>query len=251
MRVDLNADVGEGASPSEIASETALIQSVTSVNIACGAHAGDRATMRRVLEQARQAGIAVGAHPGYADPDGRGRRDHDLGHQQVIALVTGQIELLSGIAAEVGLTLGHVKPHGALYNQAARDPDIALAVAEAVHRSGRGLRLVALAGSALLDAGRRMGLPVAAEAFIDRRYRPDGSLVPRSEQGAVILRAAEAVTQALSIVCEGRVAATDGSWLRIAADTLCIHGDTSGAPDVARRVRAALEGSAVEIRPLP
>jgi 5-oxoprolinase (ATP-hydrolysing) subunit A len=250
VRVDLNADVGEGVSAAEIADELTPVGLVTSVNVACGAHAGDADTIICMLEAARAAGAAVGAHPGYLDRDGRGRRALHLDPHAVTALVADQIGTLSAFAASLGVTVSHVKPHGALYNQAARDPDLALAIATSVYRMGSTLRLVGLAGSALIDAGLRMGLPVVAEAFLDRRYGPDGSLVPRGEPGAVIESAAEAAAQAVSIVVDGGVAATDGSWLPIAADTLCLHGDTPGAPDLARRVRAALEAAGVEVRAL-
>jgi 5-oxoprolinase (ATP-hydrolysing) subunit A len=250
VRVDLNADLGESVSAAELAGELSLAGLVTSVNVACGAHAGNAATMRRVLEAARAAGSAVGAHPGYPDREGRGRRALHLAPSVVTTLVADQIATLSEVAASVGVTVVHVKPHGALYNQAARDPELALAIAAAVVQMGSGLRLVGLADSELIGAGRRLGLPVAAEAFLDRRYRPDGTLVPRGEPGAIIDSATDATAQAVSIVVEGGVRATDGAWLPIAADTICIHGDTAGAPVLARRVRAALEAAGVEVRPL-
>jgi UPF0271 protein len=248
VRVDLNADIGEAASPEEEAVELALVQYVTSVNIACGAHAGDPLTARRALARARTSGVYPGAHPGYPDREGRGRRDQHLPAAQVTALVADQVASLVLLAAELGLALTHVKPHGSLYNQAVRDPDLAAAIAAGVRKVDVRLRLVGLAGSRLLEAGRDAGLVVLGEAFVDRAYRPDGSLVPRTERGALISRPADAVAQALTIVCDRRVKTADGSWQSIDADTLCLHGDTPGAVDLARVVRGALQSAGVDVR---
>ncbi len=250
MYVDLNADVGEAATPAARSIELALLPFVTSINIACGAHAGNAATMRRMLEASQAAGIAAGAHPGYPDPEGQGRRPLRLTRADVVAIVAEQISTLAALAAALGISLRHVKPHGALYNQAAADPELALAIAEAVSGTQPSLRLVGLAGSALLQAGRRAGLAVAAEGFLDRAYRPDGTLVPRTEPGALITTAAEVSAQAVSIAVTGRVKTADGSWLAVAADTLCVHGDTPGAVDLARRIRADLDLAGVQVRAL-
>jgi UPF0271 protein len=249
VRIDLNADVGEAQTADELAAELALLNCVTSVNIACGAHAGDFESMARMAEAAKSRGVAVGAHPGYRDREGRGRRDQTLPPDAVAALVDAQVAALQSIALTVGVTVRHVKPHGALYNQAARDPALARVIATAVGSRDPSLRLVGLAGSALLTAGRAAGLPVASEAFVDRAYRQDGTLVPRSEPGAVLTDPDAAVAQALSIVHGRGVIAIDGTTrVAIDADTLCLHGDTPGALALARRVRDALESAGVLVR---
>ena len=250
MRVDLNADVGESATSEGLSAELALFPFITSINVACGAHAGDEATMRLMLEAGREARIAVGAHPGYPDRAGRGRRALELSPSDVARIVADQVRLLDELAGSLGVLLRHVKPHGALYNQAAADPVLAAAIADGARRASPRLRLVGLAGSALLAAGTAAGLAVAAEGFLDRGYRPDGTLVPRTEPGALITDAGEAAAQALALASRHRVRTSDGTWRTIAVDTLCVHGDTPGAASLARRVRAELEAAGVEVRPL-
>jgi UPF0271 protein len=247
VRVDLNADVGEGATRPALDAELSLIPHLTSVNVACGAHAGDPDTMTRTILVSRGCGVAVGAHPGYADRESYGRRNLALSSDAVRALVTDQIATLIGVAAALGVTVTHVKPHGALYNQAAQDGCLAHAVAVAVLAASPKLCLVGLAGSALVQAGREAGLAVAAEAFVDRAYRGDGSLVPRGEPNAVMDRPDDAVRQALAIVRERAVIAVDGTRIAIEADTLCLHGDTPGALAIAREVRCALDAAGVDV----
>jgi UPF0271 protein len=245
-RVDLNADVGEGSG-----SDAELVPLVSSVNIACGAHAGDLTTMRHAVELAIGSGAAIGAHPGFADRANFGRVDVALPPGRAGELVVDQVALLEGVALELGTRVGHVKLHGALYNMAARDAALAGEIAGALARAARGpgprWTLVGLAGSKLIAAGRAAGLRVRGEAFIDRAYRPDGSLVPRSEPGSLISEPAAAVRQALKIASEGRVAARDGTEIPIEADTLCIHGDSPGAVEFARSVRAALAASGIAV----
>lgn len=244
VRIDLNADVGEGGD------DGPLMPLVTSVNIACGAHAGDAATMSRAVEEAGRLGLAVGAHPGYADPEHFGRRELALPEAEVERTLAEQIRALAVIAERFGVRLSHVKPHGALYNQAAVDPVLARAVASAVGTADPGLRLVGLAGSALPAAGADAGLAVAGEAFADRRYRAGGTLAPRSLPGAVIEDPETAAAQALAIARGAEIETIDGHGIALRAETLCVHGDTPGALAVARAVRRALVGAGIEIAPL-
>lgn len=232
--IDLNADLGEGGTEDE-----ALLGVVTSANIACGGHAGDQATMRRSIDLALARGVAIGAHPGYEDPEHFGRRAMTLPLNQVTDLVRRQVENLANLASEAGARLHHVKPHGALYNQAARDPLLAAAVVEGITSVSPELTLYALPESALAEAGRAAGLKVCAEGFADRRYRDDGSLMPRGEPGAVIKEVDAAVAQALEIASTGKV------------DTLCVHGDGVTAVAILRALRTKLEGAGLAIRGQP
>jgi UPF0271 protein len=245
-RIDLNADVGEGAG-----TDAELVPLVSSVNIACGAHAGDLGIMRRAVELAIRSGAAIGAHPGFADRANFGRIDISLPPGAAGELVVDQVVLLEGVATSLGARVGHVKLHGALYNMAARDGalagEIAGALAQAMRGSGAKWTLVGLAGSKLIAAGRAAGLRVKGEAFADRAYRPDGTLVPRSEAGSLITDPDAAVRQALIIASEGKATAQDGSEVRIEADTLCIHGDSPGATEFARRIRAALAAAGIGV----
>jgi 5-oxoprolinase (ATP-hydrolysing) subunit A len=245
VQIDLNADVGEGAGQDE-----ALIPLVSSVNVACGAHAGDEATIRRTIELAQAHDVAVGAHPGYPDRAGFGRRPMALETAELRSSIVDQVRFVLSIARDLGQRLGHVKPHGSLYNRAARDRGLAELVAGAVEDVSPELTLVGLAGSQSLRAARAISLPVAAEAFADRAYEVDGSLRSRDLPGAVHSDPAQAAQQALSIVRDHRVRAWDGSWLAVEADTLCIHGDSPGAVDMARAVRKALEQAGIEVRPV-
>jgi UPF0271 protein len=243
VRIDLNADVGEGSDADE-----ALIPLVSSINVACGAHAGDEASIRRTMEIARAHQVAVGAHPGYPDRAGFGRRAMSLEAAELRASIVDQVTLVLSIARQLGQPLTHVKPHGALYNLAARDRSVAELVAGAVHDVSPELILVGLAGSESLGAGRAVLLPVAAEAFTDRAYESDGSLRSRDLPGAVHSRPEQAARQALSIARDRQVLAWGGNWLPVEADTLCIHGDSPGAVEMARAVREALESAGIEVR---
>ncbi len=236
--IDLNCDLGEGAGH-----DAELMPLITSANIACGAHAGDEATMRATVALAQKHGVAIGAHPGFADRENFGRRELALSPAVVRTLVTEQIAALRGLAP-----LRHVKPHGALYNLAARDATVAEAIAEAVHAVDPGLILFGLAGSELLRAGRSRGLHVAGEVFADRTYQRDGSLTPRSRPDALISDEAAAVDQVLRMVREGVVRATDGTEVSIAADTVCVHGDGPQAVAFVRRLKRELRDAGLEIR---
>ena len=249
MRVDLNADVGESLGPWPMGDDEALIPLVTSVNVACGAHAGDPLTIERTVRLAAAAGVAVGAHPGYPDLVGFGRRDLDMAPNELEASIVYQVGAVAAFARAAGTDLRHVKPHGALYNRAARDRALADTIARAVRSVSAELVLVGLAGSVMLEAGEAAGLPIAAEAFADRTYEPDGSLRSRRLPDALLPTPEAAAAQAVAIA-EGHVRATDGSRVTLKADTLCVHGDTPGAADVARAVRAALEGAGITVAAL-
>lgn len=244
--IDLNADIGEG-SPAD----AELIPLVSSVNIACGAHAGNDHTMAQAVAQAAAQGCAIGAHPGYADPEHLGRRALDLPAPAIYRLVGEQIEALARHTAAAGVRLTHVKPHGALYNQAARDIERAMAIAEAVHDADPQLVLVGLAGSALIDAGRKAALRTAQEAFVDRRYEADGSLTPRSHPDAVINRPEDAVQQVLTLLGSGRLIARDRQAITLAADTFCVHGDNPAALDLIRQLRQRLARAGIAVRAVP
>jgi 5-oxoprolinase (ATP-hydrolysing) subunit A len=248
LHIDLNVDAGEAASPKDELVELALVSLVSSVNIACGAHAGDIGTMRRMVALAQAQGLNIGAHPGYPDPANRGRQPMTLPPEVVRRLVRDQVASLTSIAEERGTRLTHVKPHGALYNQAATDRLLATAVARGVHDVDPSYRLVGLWGSCLLEEGRAAGLMVWSESFIDRAYRPDGTLVPRSEAGALITDPNLAVTQALTMLLTGFVRAADGvSRVAMQPDTLCIHADTPGVVELARRLHHALADKGIGI----
>lgn len=233
MTVDLNCDMGELA---DAEYEERLMRYVTSANVACGGHAGDGATMERTLRLAARYGVAVGAHPGYPDRANFGRLEIPLSGEEVEEAVYAQVAALAAVAARCGMVLAHVKPHGALYNVAARKPEVARAIGRGVGRWGYRAILVGLAGSGMLDIWKAMGFQVAAEAFADRRYEPDGSLRPRRYADALIADPALAAAQAVR--------------LARAAQTLSVHGDTPGAPDILAAVRSALASAGIRIEPL-
>lgn len=249
MRIDLNSDLGESFGAWTMGDDAALMPGVTSANIACGFHAGDPGTMRRTLALTKKHGVAAGAHPGFPDLVGFGRRDLHATPQEVEDLVTYQVAALSGMAASQGLKLAHVKAHGALYTMACRDRDLAAAIARAVAALDRSLVLFGLPGSALIEEGARAGLAVAAEAFADRAYNADGSLTSRRIAGSVLTDPAQVVERALRIIADGEVIAIDGSVVRLRADTLCVHGDTPGAASLVRHLRSALESAQVRVAP--
>jgi 5-oxoprolinase (ATP-hydrolysing) subunit A len=246
--IDLNADLGE--LPSLVAVEEELLGVVSSVNVACGGHAGDEASMERVVRAALARGVAVGAHPSYPDREGFGRRARPMPLDELAASIAAQVAALLVVASSNGARLAHVKPHGALYNAAVNDAAIARAIAEGVARVAPGIVLVGLAGSAMLAAFAAAGFPVAGEAFADRGYEPDGTLTPRGRPGALKATAAEAAEQAVAIATRGEVVAADGSLVRVDARTLCIHSDTPGAAASARAIAARLRAAGVTIRAL-
>ncbi|HLQ63338.1 MAG TPA: 5-oxoprolinase subunit PxpA [bacterium] len=239
--IDLNADLGEGAG-----TDNELLAVITSANVACGAHAGDLETINTVVRTAKALHVAIGAHPSFPDRAGFGRRPMALPSAQVTDTVATQIQLVADAAEKVGLRLQHVKPHGALYNQAASDPDLARAIGEAVRRVDASLIILALAGSQMADLLRTMGLRVAHEAFVDRGYTDAGTLVPRGQPGAVIIDPTGAAARAVQLATE-RAVTVSGRPIRIEADTLCLHGDTPHAPALAQAVRRALDGAGVRV----
>ena len=246
-RVDLNADVGEGLGPWPMGDDATLIPLVTSVNVACGAHAGDPLTIERTVRLAASHGVAVGAHPGYPDLVGFGRRDLDMAPAELEASIVYQVAAVAAFAADAGAPLRHVKPHGALYNAAARDAALAAVVARAVARVSPSLTLVGLAGSSLITAGRDAGLRTAEEGFADRAYEGDGSLRSRRLEGAVHADPAVVAAQAVSIARDGVVTSHDGTAVAVRADTICIHGDSPGAAAFALAIREALAAAGVTV----
>jgi 5-oxoprolinase (ATP-hydrolysing) subunit A len=247
MQIDLNCDCGESLGPWPMGDDAAIMPHVSSANIACGAHAGDPDTMRRAVRLARELGVSVGAHPGFPDLLGFGRRVLPMQTHEVANSVLAQIGALAALARAEGLRLSHVKPHGALYNHAAVTPPLAQAIAEAVAAFDPQLILVALAGSALEQAGRAAGLNVAREAFADRAYQPDGTLRPRNLDGALILDLAQNLAQTLSIVREGLVRAYDGTPVALRVETICLHGDAPAAAARAAFLRRELETAGVRV----
>jgi UPF0271 protein len=246
-RIDLNGDLGESFGVWRMGEDAALLGLLSSANIACGFHAGDPTVMRYTVAQAMAHGVAIGAHVSFPDLQGFGRREMTVTPAEAYAMTLYQIGALHAFTRAAGTRLAHVKPHGALYNMAARDAGLAAAIARAAHDFDPQLRLFGLAGSALIDAGRALGLAVAVEAFVDRRYRADGSLQPRGEADAMIEDIELAVAQALGIARDGTVQSVDGRTVSLRADTLCLHGDGPHAVQLARRLRDALNATGLRI----
>jgi UPF0271 protein len=249
VRVDLNGDVGESFGAYRMGHDELLIPNLSSANVACGFHAGDPCVMRATVVLARAHGVAVGAHPGLPDLLGFGRRNLAVTPREVEDYVTYQIGALAAIAATEGVRLRHVKPHGALYNMAAADAALADAIARATAAVDPSLALFGLSGSELVAAARRHGLRGVSEAFADRAYRPNGSLVARGEVGAVLEDPATIAARAVSMATTQSVLAEDGTIVPLVTDSICLHGDTAGAGDLARAVRAALTAANVDVRP--
>jgi len=250
MRIDLNSDLGESFGAWTMGQDEALMDSITSANIACGFHAGDPGVMRQTLALAKDKGVAVGAHPGFPDLVGFGRREMKATPAEVHDLVLYQVAALAGMAAAQGLRLQHVKAHGALYNMACKERSLADAIARAVAAFDRSLILFGLPNSELVRAGAAAGLTVAAEVFADRAYERDGSLTSRNKPGSVIHDEDAVVERAVRMVKQRDVVAVDGSVIALQADTICLHGDTPGAAALARVVRRGLESAGVVIAAL-
>ncbi|MDJ1161486.1 5-oxoprolinase subunit PxpA [Burkholderia gladioli pv. gladioli] len=242
MEIDLNADLGEGCG-----SDEALLDLVTSANIACGWHAGGAQAMRDCVRWSVEKNVSIGAHPSFHDPENFGRKEMDLPASEIYAGVLYQLGALSAIAQAEGGRIAHVKPHGALYNQAARDPRIADAVVAAIHDFDPSVVVFGLAGSGFVGAARRLGLAAVEEVFADRGYRADGSLVPRSEAGAMVEDEDEMLARTLEMVRGRRVRAVTGEWVPLNAQTVCLHGDGPHALAFARRIRNALEHAGVTL----
>jgi 5-oxoprolinase (ATP-hydrolysing) subunit A len=246
--IDLNSDLGESFGRWSLGNDVDVMRSITSANVACGFHAGDPGVMRETVRRAKAAGVAVGAHPGFPDLVGFGRRNMSATSQEVEDFVIYQVGALAAIAAAEGIRLQHVKAHGALYNMAIRDRGLAEAIARAVASFDRTLILFGLPGTELIRAGEAAGLKVAAEGFADRAYEPDGSLTPRDRTGAVIHDPEEVVRRAVRMAQDGVVLASNSRDIPMRVDTICTHGDTPGSHELTRRIRAALERAGVSVR---
>jgi UPF0271 protein len=247
--IDLNCDMGEIPAALANGTQEELMRHISSTNIACGGHAGNADMMRATLEQAARYGVAVGAHPGYEDVANFGRAELHLTPEEIAESVHRQILALDEIARQCGATIGHVKAHGALYNQAARDPQVARAIADGVRRWRTDIVLVGLAGSVMLGAFHDAGFRVAAEGFADRRYEKDGSMRSRKFPDALLHDPEEAAQQALRIMERGSVTAIDGT-VALHVDTICLHGDTPGAVEIAAAVHRRLREAGITIQPL-
>ena len=249
LHVDLNADLGEAEHAHGLREEALLLSLISSANVACGFHAGGPLTMRETVKRAAAHRCAVGAHPSYPDRPGFGRRFLDATPDEIFADVLYQIGAMDAFCRAEGLTLAHVKPHGALYNRAAVDAATASAIARAVAAYDPGLPLFCLPGTPITQAAEQAGIPAVLEAFADRAYNADGTLVSRRLPGAMIHEPDEAARRALRMVTDGRVTAIDGTELSMRVDTICLHGDEPGAVDRARAIRAALDGAGVTVAP--
>ncbi|MGO9546401.1 MAG: LamB/YcsF family protein [Rhodomicrobium sp.] len=250
MQIDLNADMGEGFGAYRMGNDEALLGIVTSANVACGVHAGDATTMHRLAMLAKERGVGLGAHPGFDDLWGFGRRAIVMDARDLEYLVAYQIGALQAFTAYAGAPLRHVKPHGALYNMAAKDEAYAGAIARAVNAVDASLVLVGLPGSEMQKAAERQGLAFAREGFCDRLYREDGSLMPRSVAGSVIADPTAAAAQGLRLARDRELVTASGARIKLHVDTLCVHGDEPGAIAVATAVRGALESAGVELVPI-
>ncbi|WP_282797307.1 5-oxoprolinase subunit PxpA [Streptomyces sp. CC224B] len=245
--IDLNADLGEGFGRWRLTDDDELLSVVTSANVACGFHAGDAVTMRRVCERAAERGVRIGAQVSYRDLAGFGRRAMDVPPAELAAEVAYQIGALEVFARAAGTRVSYVKPHGALYNRVVHDAGQADAVVEGVLLAGDRLPVLGLPGSRLLETAERAGLPVVPEAFADRAYTDEGTLVPRGDDGAVVTDADAVVERSVGLAGSGAVTALSGRRIEVRARSLCLHGDTPGAVVLARRVRAALEAAGVRV----
>jgi UPF0271 protein len=250
MKIDLNSDMGESFGRYTLGSDAALMPHITSANIACGFHASDPLVMDRTVRLAHEHGVAVGAHPGYPDLQGFGRREMQLDPEEAEATILYQIGALAGFARAAGTDLVHVKPHGALYNRAVKDRGLAEAIVRAVTKFSRELIVVGLANSEVIEAAHEAGQPVAREAFADRAYEADGSLRSRRLPGAVLHDPAQAAEQAVRIAREGLVVAWGGQEVPVQAETLCVHGDTPTALTIVQAIRQALVEAGVDVAAL-
>ena len=240
--IDLNCDLGEGCG-----SDAELMRYISSANIACGFHAGNGDTMRKTVELALEHGVAIGAHPGYADPENFGRTPMNLAPAEVRQLIFDQLEALKRVCDPLGAKIRHLKPHGALYNQAAKDRELASAVIEAVAEWDRDLIFYGLSGSEMISEAEKVGLRTASEVFADRTYRTDGSLTPRTESNALITETETSVTQVLDMIRYGRVRSTDAIMVAIKCETICLHGDGDHAVEFATIIRDQLVENGITI----
>ena len=249
-KVDLNSDLGESFGAYTIGMDEAVIAHISSANVACGYHAGDPLVMDKTIAAAKAAGVAVGAHPGYPDLIGFGRRNMVCSPKEVKAYVKYQLGAMMAFAASNGVKVQHCKPHGAMYNMAAKDMDLAMAIAEAIAEVDKDISLMGLAGSKMLEAGKQLGLRVASEVFADRAYEDDGTLVSRTKPGAMITDEDEAVARVIRMILEHRVTSINGKEIEICPDSVCVHGDSAKALLFVRKIRTALEQEGITIQPL-
>jgi len=249
LTIDLNADLGEGFGNSRESADEELLDSVSSANIACGFHAGDAVTMRQTVRAAKSRGVAIGAHPSYPDVPGFGRRELGLSPREIEHHVTYQLQALTEICASEDARLVYVKPHGALYNRAVRDPQAAKSIVRSIRAVNSTLTLLGLPSSEMSRAAEDGSIRFANEAFVDRAYASDGTLVPRTEPNAVLHDADDAVRRAITLVSDGRLAAADGTELHINAQSLCVHGDNPDSAAMMRQLRTRLEKAGVRIAP--
>jgi UPF0271 protein len=250
MRIDINSDMGESFGAYTIGHDAGLMKSITSANVAAGFHAGDPSVLRETIRMAKASGVAVGAHPGFPDLVGFGRRELNVTPREAEDMILYQIAAVTGVAAAEGMKVQHVKPHGALFNMAVRNKELSAAIARAVAAFDDTLILFGLPGSEILAAGRAAGLRVAAEVFADRAYEPDGSLASRRKPGSVIHDADAVVARAVRMVKDKTVVAIDGSIVPLQADTICVHGDTPGSDVLAAQIRAGFEAAGVIVLPI-
>lgn len=247
LSVDLNCDLGESYGIFKIGNDREVLKHITSANIACGYHAGDHNVMLETVKMAKAHDVGIGAHPGFPDLHGFGRREMKMSAKEIYNLTIYQIGALSAIAKACSTKVVHVKPHGALYNMAANDKSIADAVASAVADADPSLILFGLAGSSLVKAGNERGLQVAEEVFADRTYQPDGSLTPRTQSNAMIHDADLAISRVIRMIREGKVESVDGTDIEMKADTICIHGDEPQSLHFAVKLKAALMAEGIKV----
>lgn len=250
LKIDLNCDLGESFGAYTLGLDQEVIKYISSANIACGFHASDPVTMSKTVRLAKEAGVAVGAHPGFPDLMGFGRRNMSVTADEAKAYIQYQTGALLAFAKANGLALSHVKPHGALYNMAAKDISLASAICEGIYEVDSSLILLALSGSKMTEAANKIGLPVANEVFADRAYENDGTLVSRAKEGAFISDEDEAVSRVIRMVKKKKVRAIDGTDIDIKADSVCVHGDNAHALGFVKKIREALSDAGIEISPL-
>jgi UPF0271 protein len=250
-RINLNADIAEGWGAYDIGDDAALMRIIASASVACGFHAGDHNTMHRICVLAKELGVSIGAHPGFNDLWGFGRREIKMKPSDLEYMTAYQIGALQAIARYAGLTVTHLKAHGALSNMAANDAGYAMAIGRAIKAVDPEIIYVALAGSEMEKAGRKLGLRVAREGFADRQYEEDGNLASRSLPGTVYREPGKAVGQAVRMVESGEVVTRSGKVIKVEVDTICVHGDEPSAVEVAKAVRAGLDKAGVEVVTLP
>ena len=249
-KIDLNCDLGESYGTYRLGMDGQIIPLISSANVACGFHAGDFNTMAKTVGLCKESGVSIGAHPGFPDLQGFGRRNMSLSPAEVQNLITYQVGALAAFCRSAGVRLRHVKPHGALYNMAAKDPALARAICQGVYDFDSSLILLGLSGSEMLRQAREIGLPCAAEVFADRAYEEDGTLVPRGKPGAMITDEEEAVRRVIGMILNHRVQAITGKEIEICPDSVCVHGDSEKALLFVKKIRSALESAGITIQPL-